>query len=296
MSGMRDIPAALVARPFTVRMAASVGVTPRQLRGRRCRMLFKGVYVGADVELTVELMAAAVALILPLGAVVGGRTAALLHGADVRRRGDVTIDVIVSRDSLLRRPGVRATAALLEPGDVAQIAGILVTSAVRTAFDLARQRDLIEAVVGVDAMLNRGGAQLNELTAYVASHRGWRGIRWADAALIHAEPLAESPMESRQRMRLVLAGLPRPRAQVKLYVRPNVVRARLDHGYPEWKVGPEYDGDPHEDQWRADNERQQWIRDQGWWHRRYTSLSIQSGWEGMVSEVGAALVARGWRP
>jgi AbiEi antitoxin C-terminal domain len=294
--GMREIPNELLARPFTLAMARAVGVTARQLQGARCQRLVHGVYVGADVETTVELLAEAVSLVLPLGAVVGGTTAALLHGADVRRQDDAGVDVVVSREAQLRRPGIRASAALLEPGDVVELAGVPITSPVRTAFDLARRRHLIEGVVGVDAMLNRGGARLEELTTYTADHRGWRGVRWADAVLLQAEPRAESPMESRQRMRLVLAGLPRPDAQVTLVRPPSIFVARLDHGYVEWKVGPEYDGNPHDARWRADNERQEQIRELGWWHRRYTSLTIQSGWGRMVDEVGAALVARGWRP
>jgi hypothetical protein len=209
---------------------------------------------------------------------------------------DTDIDVITLREAQVRRRGVRSSAALLEPGDVEIIAGVAVTSAVRTAFDLARRRDLIEAVVGVDAMLNRGGCSLEELTAYIESHRGWPGVRWAEKALVHAEPRAESPMESRQRMRLVLGGLPRPTAQYVLLADGNQFVARLDHAYEEWKVAPEYDGQPHEDRWRQDNERQQAIRDEDWWHRRYTSLTIRSGWQRMIDEVGAALCARGWRP
>jgi hypothetical protein len=145
-------------------------------------------------------------------------------------------------------------------------------------------------------MANRGGCDLADLAAYIADHRGWRGVRYADATLVHAEPRAESPMESRQRMRLVLAGLPRPVAQYELFDSSGSFIARLDHAFPEWKVSPEYDGDVHESSWRADNERQQRIRDECWWHRRYTSLSIQSGWWRMVDEVGAALVTAGWRP
>jgi hypothetical protein len=293
---VREIPTEILTRPFTLATARAAGLTARQLGGQRCRRLFQGVYLGADVEVTVAILTQAVALILPDGAVVGGATAALLRGADVRRRDDLDIDVILLREGQIRRPGIRATAAHLEPGDVEEIMGVPVTSAVRTAFDLARQQPhLIDSVVGIDAMLNRGGCCLDDLTSYIAEHRGWRGVRWADAALLHAEPKAESPMESRQRMRLVLGGLPRPEAQYVLYDGALFV-ARLDHGYPEWRVGPEYDGEIHETTWRADIERQERIRGLHWWHRGYNLLSIQSGWQQMVDEVGAALVAAGWRP
>lgn len=293
---MRDIPADLLARPFTPAVAAAVGVTARQLRGVRCQRLFRGVYIGAEIEITVEILAAAISLVLPPGAVIARSTAALLLGADIRRLGDLQIDVVTLREDQVRRAGIRSRAALLEPGDVVEVMGIPVTSPVRTAFDLARERNLIESVVGVDAMLNRGGCTLESLRAYLDDRPGWRGVRWAEEAIRHAEPKAESPMETRQRMRLVLAGLPRPEAQYVLCDDRGGFVARLDHGYDEWKVAPEYDGELHSERWRYDNERQERIRDQGWWHRRYTSLTISSGWNQMVGEVRAVLLARGWKP
>lgn len=293
---MREIPAALLTAPFTVAMAALWGITPRQLEGKRFRRLFRGVYVARSLEVTVPVIVAAVMLVLPEDAVVSGTTAAWLHGADVRRRGDQDIDVTVLRRSRVSRRGVRSTEAYLEPGDVVEMFGIRVTSPVRTAFDLARQRDLILRVVGVDAMMNRGGCSLDELNDYIRDHGHWRGIRWAREAMIYAEPLAQSPMETKQRMHLILGGLPRPEAQFTLYDAGGSPFAVLDHAYPEWKVGPEWDGEPHNDRWKYDNERSEQIRDQGWWHRRFTSISIEHGWEAMVDRVGRALVERGWQP
>jgi len=292
---MRAIPAELLAAPFTPAMAADCGVTVEQLRGQRCRRLLRGVYIGADAEVSVNTMAKAVALVLPDGCVVARTTAALLRGVDVRSPGNDAIEVLTLRERQIRRAGVRTSAGLLEHGDVTEIAGIPVTSPTRTAFDLARVRPLIERVVGLDAMLNRGGTTPDEVTAYIAAHRYWRGVRWADVAMGHAEPLSESPMETRQRMHLVLGGLPRPEAQVPLRLR-NGRTARLDHGYVQWKVGVEYDGGVHGTTWREDNERQELIRELGWWHRRYTSEVVAGAWQGMVDEVRRALLNAGWRP
>jgi hypothetical protein len=191
---------------------------------------------------------------------------------------------------------VRARSALLEPGDVTEIGGVPVTTPTRTAFDLARQPSLVEAVVGLDALLNRGGCRLDDVAAYIAGHRRWRGVRFAEAAFVHAEPLSQSPMESRQRMRLVLAGLPRPVAQVPVTGPDGRIFAYIDNGYPSWLVGADYDGGIHGERWRYDLERQERIRDAGWWHRRYSVLHIQSGWKQMVEQVGAALRRAGWRP
>lgn len=290
---VREIPPELRSTPFTLPMAAVFGVTARQLQGDRFRQLIRGVHVCRDLLITPGVLASAVALVLPEGAVVAETMAALIHGADVRRRGDLGVEVTMLRESNIRRVGIRPKASYLEPGDVVVIDGVPVTSPVRTAFDLARNRDLVERVVGVDAMLNRGGCTLDELTAYIADRPAWKGIRWAREAVLYAEPKAESPMETRQRMRLVLAGLPRPVAQFELLDESGEFIARLDHAYVKWKVAPEYDGDQHRDRWRYDNERQERIRGAGWWHRRFTSVSIEHGWEAMAEEVRRALADRG---
>ena len=282
--------------PFTVRQARAAGLTARQLQSDVWRRVLRGVYVNPALEDSLQLRAEAVKLVLPDDAVVGLTAAAFLHGADARVRTDAPIEVIAQRGDQIRRVGIAATSALLEPGDVVELCGVPVTSPARTAFDLARRKNLIESVVGVDAMLNRGGCILEDLTTYVAEHRGWRGVRYADAALLQAEPLAQSPMETRQRMRLILAGLPRPRAQVPVTDEYGAPFAFIDNGYEEWKVGAEYDGEPHKERWRYDLERGERVRDRGWWHRRYTSLHIGSEWQFMVNQVGNALRERGWRP
>ena len=291
-----SIPDELLSAPFTVRQALAAGLTRRQLQSSVWRRVVRGVYVNTALEDSLQLRAAAVKLVLPDDAVVGLTAGAFLHDADVRARTDAPVEVIAQRGDQIRRAGIAASSALLEPGDVVEVFGVPVTSAPRTAFDLARRRNLIESVVGVDAMLNRGGCLLEDLTTYVAEHRGWRGVRYADAALLQAEPLAQSPMESRQRMRLILAGLPRPKAQAPVKDGSGQPFAFVDNGYEAWKVGADYDGEPHKDRWRHDLERGERIRDWGWWHRRYTSLHIGSGWQLMVDQVGRALWARGWRP
>jgi hypothetical protein len=289
-------PESLTHGPFTAVMARQAGLTSRNLQSSYYRRLFFGVYVDARAPLDIGVLARAVALVLPPGGVVAGTTAALLHGADVRRHGDEAVDVVVPRNDQVRRPGVRARSALVEPCDTVLVCGVPCLSPVRVAFDLARQRHLVEAVVGIDAMLNRGGCRLNDLAAYVEEHPGWRGVRFAREALDHAEPLSESVMETRQRMALVLAGLPRPRAQVDVFEASGTHVARLDLGYDEWKVGLDYDGEVHRDRWRHDLERQERVRDLGWWHRRYTSMHAAAGWHQMIFQVRAALSTAGWRP
>ena len=287
---------ALGSAPFTRATALAAGLSAKQLRCAAYRRLLHDVYVDASVPDSVELRAGAVRLVLPDDAVVGYTASAWLQGADVRDRRMLDVEVIAQRGDQIRRAGIAATSALLEDADITEVLGVPVTTPTRTAFDLARRKDLIEAVVGIDAMLNRGGCDLAELRDYTATHRKWRYVRTVDEALTHAEPLSESPMETRQRMRFVLAGLPRPRAQTPVADASGRVFAYIDNGYEQYRVGADYDGEYHGEQWRHDLERQERIRDQDWWHRRFTSLHIGRHWPSMVDHVGRALRAAGWVP
>jgi len=192
-----SLPEELRLGPVTTAIAADAGLTPKQLRGTAWRHLFRDVYVHVDAPDTVAMRAAAAALVLPPDAVIGYTTAAWLHGADVRTTPLGPVEVILQRGGQLRRAGLRATSALLDRGDVTVVGGIPVTSPVRTAFDLARTRRGVEAVVGVDAMLNRGGCDLDELTSYVAAHPAWRGVVSARRALEQVDAGSQSPMETR---------------------------------------------------------------------------------------------------
>lgn len=288
------VPDTLRAQPFTRSTAQSAGLTDDHLRSSAWRHVFRDVYVHVDLPDTVASRAAAVALVLPKDAVVGYTTAAWLHGADVRAAPLDPVEVVLQRGDQMRRAGLRATSALLESGDTVVVHGIPVTSPVRTAFDLARRPGRVEPVVGVDAMLNRGGCDLADLAAYVAAHGKWRGVADARRVLAQADTGSQSPMETRMRLALVAAGLPRPQTQVPVRA-DGLPFAYLDLGYETWRVGADYDGEPHQDRWRQDLARQERIRDHGWWHRRFTAWDARSGWWPVTREVGRALLEAGWR-
>ena len=58
---------------------------------------------------------------------------------------------------------------------------------------------------------------------------------------------AESPQETRTRLVLIDAGLPRPQTQIVVRDHFGYAFARVDMGYEEFKVGVEYDGPQHWD-------------------------------------------------
>ena len=137
--------------------------------------------------------------------------------------------------------------------------GFRTTSALRTVSDLARSLPLVEAVVVIDEALHRGLVRLDQLGARVAEV---------------AEPATESPMETRLRLVLVLAGLPRPQAQVTLRTESGVFLGRPDLFYPEHRLAIEYDGATHRDSLAADNRRQNRLVDAGYRLLRFTAADV----------------------
>src|SRR5207253_2829732 len=109
--------------------------------------------------------------------------------------------------------------APLPEEDLVEINGLLVTNPLRTVYDLVRgfdlhkgaQRyDVVEAVVAADAFLHARLITPEELMEFQKDRRWPNGLR-VGRVLELADAGAESPMESRLRMVLVIdAGLPRP--------------------------------------------------------------------------------------
>lgn len=252
--------------PFRGSDAVARGwVTRGQLRGPRFVRLFPDIYLRADVAITPAVRARAAFLMVErCGGVVAGYSAAELLGASCGP-WNAPAEVLVpghirSRGRLLVRRGTA------DGSDVTTVAGCRVTSARRTARDLARRLDLREAVVAVDALAFRHGFDPVEIVPGPVSRR-------VAAVVALANRLAESPMETRLRLALVLGGLPPPRVQYRLIDR-GVCVARFDLAYPDARLAIEYDGDGHEDD--LDRRRDVRAGRLGWYTARFTKHEIRA--------------------
>ena len=76
-----------------------------------------------------------------------------------------------------------------------------------------------------------------------ARYRG--GTARLCTALAHADPYSGSPMESRLRMIIVRAGLPRPRTQWVVQDVAARTAVWLDMAWPEHEIAVEYEGAGH---------------------------------------------------
>lgn len=137
------------------------------------------------------------------------------------------------------------------------------TTPARTAFDVGRTRPDDQAVAAVDALLNATRITPREVVAVADAHLGARGVARLRRVLEFVDGGAESPQESRLRMLVVRAGLPRPETQIEF----RQLHIRVDMGWRRWKVAVEYDGVQHwtDGRQRAwDIERIALLEDAGW--------------------------------
>jgi very-short-patch-repair endonuclease len=269
-------------------------ITRNELRSGAWRPLFRDIYADAQMRVSHRTRCAAVARwLIPEGAAIAGRSAAALYGAGVVHHHE-PIEVIVPGPRRLGPvAGLRVHTAALASGDVVQRDGILVTSPQRTCWDLARWLDLVEAVVVIDALLASRVLTAPRLRDYALSRAGDRGWRLMLRAVDLADAGAESPQESRVRVRLVLAGLPRPETQYVVAHNGRFV-ARLDLAWPDFKVAVEYDGLWHGDaeQFHEDRRRLNQIFGNDWIVLHVTAKRLRDDFEGFVAEVRTALHSR----
>ena len=137
--------------------------------------------------------------------------------------------------------------------------------------------------------LHAGLVDLVDLQAFVAMNRGAKGIARLRKAVELAEPATESPMETRLRLLLGFAGLPRPHAQVELFDASGQFLARTDLYYPEQRLAIEYDGGTHRESLVEDNRRQNRLLEAGYRLLRFTAADLAKNAELVVAQVAKAL-------
>jgi len=267
------VPAALRTGPFTVVEATGVGVTRRQLRGAAYRRLGSGVYSWVGLKESPQLLLSAIARRLPAGSAFSGRTAAWLHGLDLAPCDPIEVTIPESIGTR-RRAGASVSRAALGAEEIVVRRGLGTTSALRTVVDLGARDPLMEGVVAADLFLHAGLVSIAELRAYIVEHVGARGIGRLRRVIDLSEPKAESAMETRLRMILVLARLPRPEVQVPIHDDRGRFLGRPDLLYRAQRLAIEYDGGNHRDRLVDDNRRQNGLIGAGFRLLRFSAPDV----------------------
>ena len=133
----------------------------------------------------------------------------------------------------------------LLPGETTQVVGVPVTSPARTAFDLGRHAGPASAVIAIDSLAKATALTVDDVGRLIDAHRGVRGIKQLRQVLGLVDAGAESPQETKTRLAIIAAGLPKPQTQIVVRNEWGAVLARIDLGWERWRVGVEYDGAQH---------------------------------------------------
>jgi hypothetical protein len=198
-------------RPFTRASARTLGVErsslDRMLREGTIRRLVRGVYAASTAPDSTSLRAQAVALAIGRKAIAVDRTAAWVHGVDVRRRSPCELPSLEAVHGG-RSGGSTSGARELLGRDVQHLDDLRVTTPLRTALDLGRSLAPDLALGAMDLLLAGGmftHVQLLAETSRMAGHRGVGQLRRL-AAQVDARSLCLA--ESALRLRWHEARLP----------------------------------------------------------------------------------------
>jgi len=204
--------------------------------------------------------------LLPDDAVFCGDTALWIHGVSWFSGDDSPMHVAMRHaDRVRRRDQLVVRARSLHSDDVVDSPWGPVTSVERTAYDVARDPLIHRSVPRLDALARATdptadvprvpdpsvvlpppcGIDLDGVQAIVDRNAGARWIRRVHDALQLMDGGAQSPRESKLRLRVVTLGFPRLETQIEVFDSARFV-ARLDMGWRHLRVGLEYDGEYHE--------------------------------------------------
>ena len=277
---------------FTRAEAVAAGLSVGRLRGPAFRRVFHDVHARAHDAPRLRVRALAALRLAPVGAVAARHTAAELLGGVVPPTATVHLALPSGR---LRVRGVRAVRRPL--GATARVGGVPVTTAEDTFLDLVGDLGLVDLVVLGDSLVQRGRTTPERLVAATASLSGRRAhLARRAAGLVRAG--VDSPMETRLRMLLVLAGLPEPVVNHIEYDEWGRWVRRYDLSWPELRLAVEYDGRQHaqsQRQWERDVERREELDLEDWRIVVVLAKGVYREPERTLDRVVQALRARGVR-
>jgi hypothetical protein len=231
------------------------GPTRGQARGLRWRQTSYGYYVPAHVDDSIpEQRVLEQAVRLPEhGAVTGWascrwRGAAYFDGLEpdgVTRR---PVPLVVGGTTSLRTDQrISLSRERIDPWEVTSVRGVPCAKVGRALFDEMRwARDDREAVVAMDMMAAAELASVRQMSGYVETRAGWKGVPRVRRALELADENSMSPNETRMRLVWVLdAGLPTPLSNQPVFDLRGDLIGVADLLDPVAGLVGEYDGAAH---------------------------------------------------
>ena len=266
----------------------SRALTPYALRSRFAA-LYPDVYLPPEAQMTAAMRARAAWLWSRRRGIVAGRSAAALHGA---KWVDGQLPAQLLWTNRRSPGGIETWSDSVTDGELTTIAGMRVTTAARTALDIARRYRLDPAVAAIDALARATRLDMADVKQLAQRYPGSRGIRKARRVIDLVDPGAESPRETWLRLLFIKAGFPRPTTQIPVYNEYGVLIAVLDMGWEDLMIAAEYDGDHHRmdrHRFNADIRRAENVNERGWIHLRVT---VQDAEGDIIRRARAAFARR----
>ena len=295
------LPDTPLTRPELAELGLDREAVRRLVEAGVLRRVVRGVVVRADIEVTPELLRAAVAKAIAPDHVLVDRTAAMIHDVDAYSLAERAIGPKVEACVLRGHHPTSHSAADgrtrdLIPEDVMRIDGLRVTTPLRTALDLGRNLRRREAFGALVGFTRKHGITRELLATQLPRFRRHRGV----VQLRELVPLVDERLESEREawvwLQLHDEGVPLPEPQHWILV-DGVPTYRLDFAWPAHRTCLEYDGvEAHlksPEQIAHDDARRAWLREQGW-----TVVVVRNGdftgaaLDGWLRELRAALAPR----
>ena len=283
--------------PFLGSEALAAKALPERAVRAIYEPVYPGVYIPFGIEPTASQRAHAAWLWSRRRAVCAGNSAAALLGA---KWVSPAVDAELVHDNRKPPPRIVVHTDRLESHEILAVDGIAVTTPARTAFDIGRRTtSRLQAVQRLDALMNATDVKITAVESVISEHAGARGLGRLRRVLPLADGGAESPQETRTRLVLIDAGLPKPQTQIRVFDEYGDFVARIDMGYEDLRIGIEYDGPQHwtdPQQRDRDIDRYSALLDLGWVIIRVSSELLRYRQGTFIARVVAAMQAAGWRP
>lgn len=220
---------------------ASGALSARQLQ-QFYVAVYPGVYAPRWVDLSAQQRATAAWVWSRGRAVIAGLSASAMLGA---KWIEPTIPAEVVHHNRRAPDMLVVHSDALLAGETMRIDEMMVTTPARTAFDIGRRLPTTAGVQRLDALMNATGLTVTQVEQVIAGHPRARGLKALRRTMGLVDGGAESPYETLTRLILVRGGLPAPQTQLRVADAAGFVVAYLDMGWPDLRVGVEYDGAQH---------------------------------------------------
>lgn len=282
-------------KPFTRADLDAAGLELSMLRRAEFKRIYRGVWVRRSAIDTHTHIRAALAL-HGQDAIASHFSAGRLHGMPLPEHAFEHV-MVFGADERRFRPGIKSHVARRRRA-VVSIAGMQVSDLFATFVDLARYLSLVDLVVVGDWLVRRRGITAGQLIRKCrdsSEHHAGAALR---AALFVREGV-DSPMETRLRMLIVLAGLPEPEVNHVVVWDDGTWKRRYDLWYPTIGLIVEYDGRQHAadaGQWNSDLTRREEFDDAGLKILVVTAEGIFDEPLATLTRVRRNLILRGYGP